>query len=428
MPIHFNTDPALPAICRKRLWTRRLRKLTSTWGIAAALASVPAQADVVSDWAELQTAIDKAVNGPMGNFDPKLFQAFSRVDLAMFEAANSVDPKYQSYLKLPRAPAGASSVAAVATAAHNVMISLYPAHTDKLDQALTLTLADIPSGIARNNGIAAGKAAAVAAIAAGGINPSLPKGTYRPTAPVGKWSASGVPFPSEIVTFRPWFLLSASQFRLPPPPALTSKAFADSYNETKSVGAKNSMVRTTEQTLNAKFFVDYQIDPMMRQVASMPGRSIVRNARFYALMAMAGEDDYIIMADGKMAHMFWRPLNAIRTGDADDNERTVADPDWEPLVRTPAQPEYPCGHCGFSMVVATITAAEGPPPPGGYRFISDNLDGLSRSFSTMAAYAKAASDSRIEAGVHWRLTNDATNEKAEAFAKMAIAKFAPPLK
>lgn len=209
---------------------------------------------------------------------------------------------------------------------------------------------------------------------------------------------------------------------------MTSKAFADSFNETKSVGAKNSTVRTAEQTLNAKFFVDYQLDPMMRQVASMPGRSIVQNARFYALMAMAGDDDYIVMADGKMAHMFWRPLNAIRTGDTDGNDATEMDADWEPLVRTPSQPEYPCGHCGFSALNATIVAAEGPPPPGGYRFVSDSLDGLSRSFPTMAAYAKAASNSRIEAGVHWRFTANATNEKAEAFAKMAMAKFAPPLK
>lgn len=405
-----------------------MRTLTSIIAVACVFMAAPAHADAVSDWAELQTALDKAVQDPAAGFNPELFNAFSKVNLAMFEAANSVDPRYQSWLKLPAAPAGGSDIAAVAAAAHDTLIKFYPGQADKIDQAYTLALASIPAGPARANGITAGKAAAAAALAAGGIDPALPKGSYRPTAPVGRWSASNVPFSPAVVTFRPWFMTSASQFRLPPPPPLTSKAFADSFNETKTVGAKASTVRTPEQTLNAKFFVDYQLDPMMRQVASAPGRSLVQNARFYALMAMASEDEYIVMADGKMAHMFWRPLNAIRTADADGNAATDVDPDWEPLVRTPAQPEYPCGHCSYSELVATIVAAEGPPPAGGYRFISDNLGGLSRSFATMKDYADAANNSRIEAGVHWRLTAEASRPAAAALARLAMEKFAPPLK
>jgi hypothetical protein len=393
-----------------------------------ALASAPSRADVVSDWAELQSAIDKAVEDPSGAYDAKTAQASSKVTLAMFEAANSVDPRYESWLKVPRAPAGTSVDAAVASAAHDVLVSLYPSQKDKADEALTLTLMEIAAGPTRDKGVAAGHIAALASLAAGGIDPALPKGAYRPTAPTGKWSASGVPFPSEVVAHRPWFMTSAAQFRLPPPPPLTRKAFTDSFNETKAVGAKGSTLRTPEQTLNAKFFVDYTLDPMMRQVASMPGRSIVRNARFYALIEMAGDDDYIMMADGKMAHMFWRPLNAIRTADTDGNPATEIDPDWEPLIRTPAQPEYPCGHCSYSEVIATITEAEGPPPPGGYRFVSDSVEGLSRTFPTMQAYAHAASNSRIEAGVHWRLTADASRPAAKALARLAMARFAPPLK
>lgn len=395
---------------------------------ALSLASATANADVVSDWSELQTALDKAADDPNTPFDPAMFQASSKTALAMFEAANSVDPKYVSWLKLGRAPAGASQVAAVAVAAHDVLLVLYPAQKEKIDRALVFALADVAAGARRDAGVAAGHTAAVAALAAGGIDPALPKGTYRPTAPAGKWSASGVPFPPEIVSFRPWFMTSADQFRLPPPPPLTSAAFATSFNEAKAVGALRSTSRTPEQTLNAKFFVDYQLDPMLRQVASMPGRSVVRNARFYALVSMAGDDNFIGMADGKMAYMFWRPLNAIRTADTDGNDATAMEAGWEPLVRTPGQPEYPCGHCGYSELIATIAAAEGPPPPGGYIFISANLDGLSRSFPTLQAYADAATNSRIEAGVHWRLTAEATRPMAIALAQLAMAKFAPPLK
>lgn len=396
--------------------------------VACALIAAPAYADAVSDWAEFQTALDKEARDPSGAFNADLFQAYSKVNLAMFEAANTVDPRYVSWLKLPAAPSAGSDAAAVAAAAHDTLIKFYPGHTDKIDQAYTLALASIPAGPARENGIKAGRAAAAAALAAGGIDPALPKGTYRPTAPAGRWSPSNVPFPPAMVTFRPWFMTSASQFRLPPPPPLTSKTFADSFNETKTYGAKASTVRTPEQTLNAKFFVDYQLDPMMRQIASAPGRSLVQNARFYALIAMAGDDESIVMADGKMAHMFWRPLNAIRTADADGNDATTVDPDWEPLVRTPNQPEYPCGHCSYSELIATIAAAEGPPPAGGYRFISDNLGGLTRSFATMKDYADAANNSRIEAGVHWRLTAEASRPAAAALARLAMTKFAPPLK
>lgn len=406
-----------------------MRRTLGLFGSAIlALSGTSAQADVVSDWAELVTAIDKAVSDPNGGFDEKLAQGPAKVELAMFEAANSVDRRYQSWLKLPVAANGASEVAAISTAAHDTLASIYPSQQDKIDKALSLAMIDVPAGPARDAGIAAGRAAAVAALAAGGRDPALANGVYRPTAPMGKWSASGVPFPPEIVTYRPWFMTSASQFRLPPPPDVTSAAFTSSFNETKAVGAKKSTVRTPEQTVNARFFVDYNIDPTMRQVASMPGRSLVRNARFYALTAMALDDFYVIMVDGKMAHMFWRPLNAIRTADADGNPATDIDPAWEPLLRTPSQPEYPCGHCSFSEVVATIAAAEGPPPPGGYRFVSDSIEGLSRNFASLQAYSDEASNSRIEGGVHWRMTADASRPPARAYAKLAMARFAPPLK
>ena len=397
-------------------------------GIAMAFVATAARADVVSDWAEMLTAIEKAQFDPNAPFDVKTAQTQSKTELAMFEAANSVDRRYRSWLELPAAAKGASQVAAIATAAHDALVNFYPSQQDKADKALSLSLMDVPSGPARDAGIAAGKAAAVAALAAGGVDPALPMGAYRPTAPTGKWSASGVPFPPEMATFRPWFMTSASQYRLPPPPVLTSAAYTASFNETKAIGARNSKVRTAEQTINARFFVDYNIDPMMRQLASAPGRSLTQNARFYALMAMALDDFGLTMVDGKMAHMFWRPLNAIRTADADGNPATEMDPAWEPLLRTPGQPEYPCGHCGYSEMVATIAAAEGPAPVGGYRFVSDSVEGLSRNFPTLALYADEASNSRIEGGVHWRMTAEATRPVTRLLAKMAMAKFAPPLK
>ena len=87
------------------------------WLTLLAFTATAAHADVVADWAELQTAIGKANETPFGVFDPALNQAYGKVGLAMFEAANAANPRYVSYLKLPRAAAGASDIAAVSAAA-----------------------------------------------------------------------------------------------------------------------------------------------------------------------------------------------------------------------------------------------------------------------------------------------------------------------
>ena len=58
------------------------------------------------------------------------------------------------------------------------------------------------------------------------------------------------------VNVTPFTLLSASQFWLPGPPALTSETYARDYNEVKSVGGKVSTVRTADQTQIARFWFE----------------------------------------------------------------------------------------------------------------------------------------------------------------------------
>lgn len=213
--------------------------------------------------------------------------------------------------------------------------------------------------------------------------------------------------------------------RIAPPPALTSAAWASAFNEVKSIGAKNSTTRTPAQTERVKFWVDYDFDALQRQVAAQPGRSLVRNARFYAVMAMALDDQGIAMADGKMHHMFWRPINALRNAEADGNPDTAPDVTWEPLIRTPNQPEYPCGHCSLAGVVGAIVAAEGLPPAGGYHFTSSALPGFGLTMPTMAAYEQSVMDSRIHAGVHYRTTNEVSLPIGHSIARLAMARLAP---
>lgn len=395
--------------------------------LAATALSAPARADVVSDWAQLQTMADRAESEPMAPYDASKMSAYGRMALAMFEAANAADPAYVSYLGLKRAAKGTSVDAAVATAAHTVLAKLYPSQKKALDDALTLTLDRVAEGKPKADGIALGKRAAEAALARGGWDEKAAMTYYRPTGPAGRWAPSNVPFPPEMSAGKPWFLTSLDQFRIAEPPALTSVTWADSYNEVKRMGARKSEARTEAQTLKARFWSWYDLDPVLRQIASQPGRSVVRNARMYALYALAADDMDLVMAEGKMHHMFWRPINAIRSADLDGNDATATDPAWEPLLNTPNQPEYPCGHCMFANLTATVLAAEGPPPPGGYVFTSQRVAGARITVPDLATYAREVSYSRILAGVHFRMTNEISDDLGRRVGEYALARFAPPL-
>ncbi len=393
--------------------------------ILAFLVASPALADMVADWNELLASVDKAASPPEYMFNPATVQAGSKTLLAIYEAANAVDRRYASYVGLPAAARGASMDAAVATAAHDAMLSFYPGEAKTIEDAYVLALANVPAGPGRDAGIATGKAAAVAALAAGGLDPNLPQAIYKPTAIAGKWAPSSLPYDPRDLQVRPWFMTSASQLRIGPPPALTSATYAASVNETQARGAKDSKVRSPADTLAAKFWAFYQMVPPMRQIADQPGRTTVQNARMYALVALASDDVGLMMADGKLFHAFWRPLNAIRQADSDGNDATSVDPLWEPLLRTPAQPEYPCGHCTAAAVFSTILAAEGKPPPGGLHFTTEKMPGVSITVPDWPAYAKAVDQSRIDAGVHFRFTEEASDPAGQQLGRMALARLAP---
>jgi hypothetical protein len=124
--------------------------------------------------------------------------------------------------------------------------------------------------------------------------------------------------------------------------------------------------------------------------------------------------------------MAWRPLNAIRNGDRDDNPETVRDADWEPVMPTPNHPEYPCGHCGFSGVYAALLASE---TDGPVEVSSDTAPmPVTISFPDWPAFLAAASLARIQGGMHFRFSNEAGQSLGKRVGELARARFAPPLR
>ncbi len=384
-----------------------------------------AHADAVSDWFEFAAAVDDAARAPGASFSIDTRLSATRATLAMFEAADSIDRKYASYLGVPTAPRGASAPIAVATAAHDVLAAAYPAQKAMIEDRYCLALAEERDGPGKDNGVAAGHVAAQAAFKAGGLDPTIALIPYWPAGKPGQWLATtSTVLDPHYAAMKPWFMASAAAFRPGPPVALDSPRWIKDVDEVRRMGGKVSRERSAANTVLARFWAAGDPTPAFRAIAAQPGRSLVRNARFYALLATANDDTGIAVVEAKLHYGFWRPIQAIRAGGG--NPAIVADPLWEPLLTTPLHPEYPCGHCIYAATNAAIMEAEGT-PKAGLPFSNDKMPGVVVTVATPADYVRQDSFSRICGGVHFRSTAEVSEAMGRKIALNAIAKFAPPL-
>src|SRR5262245_64611339 len=117
-----------------------------------------AAADVVTDWNRILLATLTGQNP----FAQARFAAIAQ--LAVFEAVNACERRYDPYLGTVTAPAGASADAAAVAAAHGVLKNYFPASAAALDAARAQSLGGIPDGLAKSDGVAVGEAAAAAMI------------------------------------------------------------------------------------------------------------------------------------------------------------------------------------------------------------------------------------------------------------------------
>src|SRR5262245_4089103 len=194
----------------------------------AAICSQLASADAVQDWNQITVQTTASQN-------PFLQARFAAIThLAVFEAVNSITGEYEPYLGTIAAPKGASPEAAAIAAAHAVLREYFPSSAATLDAARANSLAALPDGQAKNDGIAVGLAAAVLMIALRANDGSSPPHFYLPTSSdPGQWlltpscpPAGGVFLHWRNVT--PFGIKSSRQFRSEPPPALTSHRYARS--------------------------------------------------------------------------------------------------------------------------------------------------------------------------------------------------------
>lgn len=397
---------------------------------AALVFAQPAAADTVCEWWEFANRLSNPMQPNAAPRTPDVDRAATRVSLAMFEALNAIDRRYESYLGFPAADPSASQDAAAATAAYRVLLHAFPGQKVALDENYAVAMAGIPDAPAKEAGRLIGEAAAAAAVAAGGVDPGLQPVPYRPRTSPGEWIATGLPqIEPYTVTFRPWAIPSADALRPPPPPALTSEAWARDYEEVRRLGGRASTERTPHQTLMARFRQAFDVTPSLRLAADAPGRAPVQNARMFAVYQMAFDDAVLAMVEAKFHYNFWRPITAIRNGEADGNDATATDAGWMPLLATPNFPEYPCGHCTVAGAIAEVMTAEvGARPATGVRVSSTGIPVSSvQALTSWDEWARQVSDSRIYGGVHYRFSNVAGEEIGRRAARTVLEKVMRPL-
>jgi hypothetical protein len=366
-------------------------------------------ADEVLDW---NAHAAKAIVTVGGQVPPRALIRLAMVHLAIYDAVNAIEgAPFEGYSSVPAVDGPASEQAAIATAAHDVLVALFPAQVVDLDAKYAASLAALPDGIAKANGIAVGQQAASAILikrAEDGRNATV---TYMPGSGPGVWAPTPPAFLSaqapETSFVQPFALNSASQFRPDPPFGLTSEDWARDYNEVKALGPAVGSIRTPEQTDIARFWSDnppLQWNRAWRALSVAKGLSLADNARYFAMLATASADALIACWDAKYLYNFWRPVTAIRAGDTDGNPETAPDPAWIGLIITPNHPEYPAAHGCFSGAsTETLNYLFGTDEVG--FSVDSNVAGVvnpTRTYDRLSDALAEVLDARIYGGMHYR--------------------------
>ena len=372
-------------------------------GVSVLSTAILARADAVTDWNAIMQATVATSNA--------FVQARSAaiVQLAVFDAVNSITGKYRPYLAIISAPPGASPEAAAVAAAHRTLVTLYPGSAAVLDVAQAVSLSAISDGQAKTDGVAVGEAAASAILAlrandgSGLVVPYTPgsdPGDWQPTPPA--FAPALLPGWGQVTTFG---ILNGAQFRSAPPPLLGSARYARDFNEVKLVGDVNSSARPQDRTNVARFYIIAAVqvyNPAARQVSIAQEKTLSQNAHDFALLAMAVCDGLISSMETKYYYNRWRPVTAIRAADTDGNPSTGPDTGWLPLIITPPFPSYPSAHAsaggaarrilerlygkdGFLITLTSPTAPNVTLYYTAWKQITDDID-----------------DARIFGGIHFR--------------------------
>jgi len=372
--------------------------------------------DPIAAWNQISENAVKAGTHPL----PVTSVEFAMVQLAIYDAVESIDRRYEPYYT--RVPGATGSLsAAAAKAGHDTLVGLFPAQGAALDAAYADFLAtNGVDPLDPGTAVGAQAAANILTLRANDGRFHLNPPPFLGSTAIGQWrpTPSLLPGPPPtlspglnpwLATVTPFTMHSGSQFRVDPPPDLTSQLWADDYNETKTVGSLTSNTRTAEQTEIGYFWADS--GPLLwqnalRYISGTYLHDTGDSARMFALA-----DAQIACWDSKYFYNRWRPLTAIRLGDQDGNAATVVDPGWQPLINTPNFPEYPSGHADVSGAVSHMLRLFFGSDELTFQMTTTNAlaPQKTRTFTRFSQAEQEVINARVYVGIHYR-NSDTTAE------------------
>src|SRR4030095_8713822 len=219
----------------------------------------PARADDVTDWNAI--AID--VLALAGQNPVEMTRGMAMAHLAVHDALNAIDRRYEPYLYDARSEPGAAPGAAVAAAMRGVLVGALVGFgapeqqakgRERAEVAYAAALTNIADGRAKQDGVAVGQAAAAAMLTLRKADGATAQVAYTPGTQPGQWRPHPNPVPanppiSDVVLavgnrpamlphwgqMMPFTMRAPWQFRLRPPPHLASGNHARAYNEVKGL-------------------------------------------------------------------------------------------------------------------------------------------------------------------------------------------------
>jgi hypothetical protein len=357
------------------------------------------------------------------------------VQLAMFDAVNAVlDGPYQPFASKPVSPPGASPEAAAIRAAYLIALHEFPDQHLTIQSAYDAQILNVDATQqAKADGIEVGRQAAEAVLDRrnnDGRN-ALDQTGYTPGSGVGVWipTPSGSPVPQtpflQFVT--PFGYDDPTRFRPAAPPALYSKTYTTDYNEIKDVGSRTNTSRTAEQSATAQFWSPSASALWIANIRSLAaGKDLLTAARFEAIGIAAVQNALIATWDAKFAYMFWRPVTAIRAGDADGNSETQGDPTWTPFLTTPSHPEYPAAHTtvGASALGFYTVWFETDQFPLQFK----GLTGMDpRNYTSVNEIHAEEGNARVWGGMHFRNSTEVGTKVGSKIGKYTATHLLKPL-
>jgi vanadium-dependent haloperoxidase-like protein len=412
--------------------------------------------DAVRRWNEIAIDASGLDHTPLASGETRIFgeqlgptrasRAMAIVHIAVFDAVIAITGGYRSYTEISPGSKDSSVHVAVAQAAHDTLVALFPSQQSNFDTELAQELKLIKDGRAKNNGIDVGRRAAAAILqlrANDGSEHAEPRvgADFITSEDPGKWRqdpVSRIPLAlgARWAEVKPFIMKSANQFRVPVPPALDSPEYAAAFDEVKQLGGDGiatATARTDDQTGIGTYWA-YDGMPSLCapprlynqvavQIAEQMASNVVELARLLALVNTAMADAGIAIWESKYYYQFWRPVTGIRDADGDGNPVTSADPTFSPLGApasnlsgpnfTPPFPAYPSGHAGFGGALFQILRKFYGRDNISFTFVSDEYNGVTqdsagivrplkpRNFRSLSEAEEENGQSRIYLGIHW---------------------------